>query len=134
MDRKSDSSSTIKSKIVLNGLKKDLPSVKIIEPYTPDIIECEGSDDFSAIINADPDKYNAMSTQKLNKLFRIPDYKVTKIKGEICLRTIRDCERQGAHTTLTTLQTEINNIKRAFNELSEQFDLIKDMLVGGDTH
>jgi DNA gyrase/topoisomerase IV subunit A len=121
---------SIKSKIVLNGLKKDLPSVKIIEPYTPDIIECEGSDDFSAIINADPDKYNAMSTQKLNKLFRIPDYKVTKIKGEICLRAIRDCERQGAHTTLTTLQTEINNIKHAFNELSEQFDIIKDMLVG----
>lgn len=126
--------SPVSSKILLNGLKKDLPQVKIIEPFSPEIIECETKEDFNEILNADPDKYKDMTTQKLNKTFKIPGYKITKIKGEICLRSIKPCERQDNHN-LDVINEEIKNIKLAFNQLSEQFELIKkylDSMLGFD--
>ena len=48
---------TINSKILLNGLKKDLPTVKIIEPFKPSVIDCETKEDFSEIINSESEKY-----------------------------------------------------------------------------
>ena len=125
------SKNPVNSKILLNGLKKDLPQVKIIEPYSPEIIECETKEDFNDIMNADPDKYKDMTTQKLNKTFKIPGYKITKIKGEICLRSIKPCERQDNHN-LELINEDIKNIKLAFNQLSEQFELIKKYLIPQD--
>lgn len=124
------SKTTVKSKIVLNGLKKDLPQVRIIEPFSPEVVECETKEDFNAILNADPDKYKDMTTQKLNKTFKIPGYKITKIQGEICLRSIKPCERQDNHSDeIHNLEEEIKNIKLAFNQLSEQFELIKKYII-----
>ena len=119
---------TVNSKIVLNGMRKDLPQVKILEPFSPDVIECETKDDFNVILNADPDKYKGMTTQKLNKIFKIPGYKITKIQGEICLRSIKPCERQD-NNNLALINEEIKNIKTAFNQLSDQFEMIKKVLL-----
>lgn len=120
----------INSKIILNGLKKDLPTVKIIEPFQPSVIKCENKEDFSAIINSEPEKYSEMTTQKLNKLFHIPGYKITKIKGEICLRSIKACEKLTEESNdLELLKQEITNIKVAFNQLSEQLETIKHLIL-----
>ena len=116
---------SVSSKILLNGLKKDLPTIKIIEPFHPEVIECETKEDFIEIINSDKDKYNSMTTQKLNKIFTIPGYKITKIKGEICLRSIKACEQIERKMNY---EDEIKNIKTAFNQLSEQFEYIKELL------
>lgn len=120
----------INSKIILNGLKKDLPTVKIIEPFQPSVIKCENKEDFSAIISAEPEKYSEMTTQKLNKLFHIPGYKVTKIKGEICLRSIKQCEKiSESNEDLELMKQEIKNIKDAFNQLSDQLETIKHLIL-----
>jgi len=122
---------TVNSKIILKEIKKDLPTVKIIEPFQPEVIECENVEDFSEIINANKEKYNGYTTQKLNKTFKIPGYKVTKINGEISLRSIKPCEQlngKGEHHK-QKINEEINNIKEAFNQLSEQFDTIKQILI-----
>ena len=124
---------TINSKIVLKGIKQEtMPSIKILEPYFPEVIECETTDDFNEIINSDPDKYKSLTTQKLNKTFKIPGYKITKAKGEICLRSIKPCERQDNvkyEEKLEALNEEIKSIKDAFNKLSEQFDVVKSLLL-----
>ena len=125
-------------------MKKEIPEIKIIEPYTPDeIIECDSKDDFIEIINADKEKYESMTTQKLNKLFSIPGYKITKLKGEIGLRSDKYCavgaqalDKQNILNETYVKQNElkeveksfaeqISRIKKAFNELSEQFEYIK---------
>ena len=120
---------TLNSKIVLNGIKKDLPQVKIIEAYQPTVIDCESKEDFNDIINSDIEKYKEMSTQRLNKTFKIPGYKITRVRGEICLRSIKPCERQD-NLQIERLNEEIQNIKEAFNQLSEQFEIIKKMICG----
>ena len=119
---------SIKSKIILNGIKKDLPTVKIIEPYQPEVIECETKEDFMEILAADKEKYNVMTTQKLNKTFKIPGYKITKIKGEICLRNIKPCEKLKTEEAEDVINEEIKNIKDAFNQLSDQVEQIKLLL------
>ena len=79
--------------------------------------------------NSDPEKYKDMTTQKLNKLFNIPGYKITKIKGEICLRKIKQ-ENHINNDELEKIQQQINEIKEAFNLLTEQFETIKTMVIG----
>ena len=122
---------TVNSKIVLKGMRKDFPSIKIIEPFQPEVIECENVEDFSEIINADKEKYNDYTTQKLNKTFKIPGYKVTKINGEISLRSIKPCEQLNSNGS-NKIKDEINDIKEAFNQLSEQFEAIKEILRNND--
>lgn len=117
---------TVSSKILLNGLKKELPKVKIIEPFQPEIIECENKDEFAQILKADEEKYKEFTTQKLNRIFHVPGYKVTKCKGEICLRSIKNCEKIDDKTEI---KEEIKNIKAAFNELSDQLELIKSLIM-----
>ena len=71
-----------------------------------------------------------MTTQKLNKLFHIPGYKVTKIKGEICLRSIKQCETiSESNEDLELMKQEIKNIKDAFNQLSDQLETIKHLIL-----
>ena len=123
---------TIKSNILLHGLKKDMPSVKIIEPFQPTVIDCETKEDFSEIINAEPDKYKEITTQKLNRMFSIPGYKVTICKGEICLRSIKPCEQlsnSSSSNEMDIIKEEIKNIKTAFNELSVQLETLKSLLL-----
>ena len=119
---------TIKSDLILKGLKKDVTKLKIIEPFHPDVIQCENKEDFSEIINSDIEKYNCMTTHKLNKLFNVPGYRITKIKGEISLRKIN------SDTSVDTpvdnhIQEQIDKIYDAFNALSEQFQALKQLLL-----
>ena len=123
------SKTPINSKVLLNGMKKDLPQVKILEPFSPEVIECETTDDFNEVFNANPEVYSAMTTQKLNKIFKIPGYRITKIKGVVCLRSIKPCEQQHPHDEMEIINEEIKNIKQAFNQLSEQFEMIKKYLI-----
>ena len=104
-------------------MKKDLPNLKVIEPFQPEVIHCENKEDFSAIINSDPEKYNAMTTQKLNKLFDVPGYRITKLQGEISLRKLKDDTSQDSN-----IDEEIKKIKVAFNKLSDQVEYIKKVL------
>lgn len=117
---------SIKSQILLTGLKKDVPKLNVIEPFNPEVIQCESKEDFSTIINSDIEKYNAMTTHKLNKLFNIPGYRITKIKGEISLRKIKD----NAPTDIDNhIQEEIDKIYDAFNALSDQVQAIKQLIL-----
>lgn len=127
---------SIKSKIILNGMKKELPTVKIFEPFQPEVIECESKEDFSEILNADLEKYNAMTTQKLNKIFHIPGYKITKIQNVICLRSLKKCEmlNSSKHEDNSHIQEEIKNIKVAFNQLSEQLETLKGIILGSNSY
>ena len=98
-----------------------------------EVFECENKEDFSEIINSNINRYNEMSTQKLNQMFKVPGYKVTKIKGEIGLRTIKACEMNKSDdvSRIDKIEKEIQIIKDAFNQMSEQLDLIKHEVVDG---
>lgn len=70
-------------------LKKEL-NIKVIEPFTSDIIEFDNIEQFNDYINRDLEKYTSLTTQKLNKMFHVPGYRITKIHKEIGLRKTSD--------------------------------------------
>ena len=94
--------------------------------------------EFIEYINKDIEKYNEISTIKLNKMFIIPGYKVTKLKGVISLRAIKtlreklindqDERLSNVEIEIDRLKQENEKIKDAFNQLSKQFSsLISDL-------
>ena len=121
-----------KSRIMLNTSADSSSSVKVFEPFHPETIRCENKDEFNLIYNANKEKYNEMTTQKLNKIFEVPGYKISRVNNEICLRSIKPCEKITCNDNSETLQklTEridqlekaINNIANAHNILSKDHE------------
>ena len=66
--------------------KKPSPEIKVIEKFSPDLTIFENKEEFAEYLNEHRDELNKFSTCKLNKMFSIPDYRITKIKGEISLK------------------------------------------------
>lgn len=59
-------------------LKKEL-NIKIIEPFKSDIIEFENVEQFNDYISRDIERYTSLTTQKLNKMFHVPGYRITRM-------------------------------------------------------
>ena len=72
--------------------KKELPQIKIIERYSPDIINFETKEDFIEYLDKHREELAQLSTCKLNKLCKIKGYHITKLNGEISLRSARKSE------------------------------------------
>jgi hypothetical protein len=62
-------------------------SVKIVEAFTPNQMVFDSKEDFIKYMNSRLPEFKDYSTYKLNKLFAVKGYRVTKIKGEIGLCT-----------------------------------------------
>ena len=110
-----------KSRIMLNTSADNSSSVKVFEPFHPETIRCENKDEFNLIYNAHKEKYNEMTTQKLNKIFEVPGYKISRVNNEICLRSIKPCEKITSNDNADILQklTErIDRLEKAFSNLA----------------
>ena len=112
---------SINTRFLLNSSEDNSTSVKVLEPFQPEVINCDDKDAFNVIYNTNKEKYDAMTTQKLNKIFNIPGYKITKVNNQICLRSIKPCEKIMCNDNSDTLQklTErVVEIEKAFNNLA----------------
>ena len=127
---------SINTRLLLNKLEDNSSSVKILEPFHPEIINCDDKDAFNVIYNANKEKYDTMTTQKLNKIFNIPGYKITKVNNQICLRSIKPCEKimcndnsdalQKLTERIVEIEKAFNNLANAHNKLSADYeDLVK---------
>ncbi len=100
--------------------KKPSPEIKVIEKFSPDLTIFENKEQFAEYLNEHRDELNKYSTCKLNKMFSIPDYRITKIKGEISLKK---CVNSPINE-----QKEINQEDDQINDLKMEINKIKDTL------
>ncbi len=120
-------------------LKKEL-NIKVIEPFTSDIIEFDNIEQFNDYINRDLEKYTSLTTQKLNKMFHVPGYRITKINKEIGLRKVDTSKGCLSHEVANSLnpvnkdsisllknmvETLINEVSRIDNEVNTLKSYIK---------
>ena len=61
----------------------DIPPMRILEPFRAEVIEFDDKNDFIKYVNEDMETYKSLTTQKLNKMFHIPGYRITKLQGDI---------------------------------------------------
>ncbi len=130
MNVNNKSNSEIPNRIL--KLKKEL-NIKIIEPFRSDIIEFEDIEQFNDYINRDLEKYTALTTQKLNKMFHVPGYRIAKINKEIGLRKVEEHKDHEVENDqlkvmkemIETLINEVNRIDDALQSLSD--DVAKEV-------
>ena len=75
-------------------------SIEVIQPYKPQPIQFSSPDEFNMYYNKHKDDFNE-TTYKLNVKYKIPGFKITKLKGE--LKLIKD------YAGLKMINTNVDN-------------------------
>ena len=68
--------------------EEEIPPMRILEPFRAEVIEFDDKNDFIKYVNEDMETYKSLTTQKLNKMFHIPGYRITKLQGDISLKAV----------------------------------------------
>ncbi len=100
--------------------------LKVIEPIKNYIKEFNSPVEFNLWYAKHKEEVDSLTTHKLNKLYKIDGYRITKIKGELMLKVDRkvkgkneEAEEENIHDEINELRDEIKNIKETMNKLIE---------------
>ena len=92
-------------------------SIEVIQPYKPQPIQFATPDEFNIYYNKHADEFNE-TTYKLNVKYKIPGFKITKLKGE--LKLIKDYTNKApSPTAQSPLRFDDVEIKRLTYRLTE---------------
>lgn len=101
--------------------------IKIIEPIKKPLVEFASIDEFNIYYNKHKDEIDNETTHTLNKKFRIPGYRITKIKGEICLKKDKP-NTPAKEDRVVMLANRVNlltnHIEQIENTLNKVIDII----------
>ena len=112
-----------------------MEELKIIEPIQNGLKSFKTTDEFNLYFSKHKAEMENMTTQKLNKLYKIDGYRITKIntrdengklqKGQICLKRFN--EKQENHDE-NNLYDQIDLIKQRLDELTNTVNKIIEAL------
>ena len=112
--------------------KKEQPQIKTIEKFQPDVMEFESKEEFAEYLDKHREELEKETTQKLNKMFSINGYRITKIKGEISLRAHSAKSKPKAEPQEPETRDEDDNelelVKTQLQRLSQLYmELVKEL-------
>ena len=99
--------------------------VKVIEPINNYLKEFNTPVEFNLWYAKNKDEVDKMTTHKLNKMYHIDSYRITKIKGVLMLKKVSKLKnneqflKDEIHDEISELRNEIANIKETVNRLIE---------------
>ena len=102
-------------------------TLKIIEPIRDYLKVFSSPDEFNIWYTKNKDEVDSLTTNKLNKMYKIQGYRITKIKNVLMLKKsseTNNVNNQSANSPfvpndLQELQDEIKNIKSTVNKIIE---------------
>ena len=68
--------------------------VKVVEPIQSPMKEFNNVDEFNLFYHNHKDEMMSTTTHRLNKMYKINGYRITKIRGELCLKKVREAVKQ----------------------------------------
>ena len=110
--------------------------VKIIEPIKKPIKEFETVNDFNIFYHKHKEEMDAETTHVLNKKYHIKGYRITKIKGVLCLK--KDSKKHSAPPlcadnrgtgTLHVSESEVNPQSEALEERIQRIEETLNQLI-----
>ena len=106
----------------------DIPPMRILEPFRAEVIEFEDKNDFIKYVNEDMETYKSLTTQKLNKMFHIPGYRITKLQGDISLKAVGGKEDADAEKKMRSeIMEEV--MEKVRSEIEEKVkDIVEEKL------
>ena len=104
----------------------NIKPIEVIQPYKPQIIQFENTDDFNIYYNKHLEEFNE-TTYKLNIKYKIPGYKITKIKGQ--LKLIKDYSiKENSGKENKEKQSDINELKIRLEALEKANKIITEQI------
>ena len=105
-------------------------SIKIIEPIKEYLKVFNSPDEFNIWYTKNKDEVDTLKTHKLNKLYKIEGYRITKIKNVLMLKKCSDSHNTNKSASsplvpaeLKEIQEEIKNIKSTINQIIQYLDM-----------
>ena len=89
-------------------------TLNIIEPIKSAIKEFHTADEFNAYYQLHKEEIDKTTTHKLNKLYHIDGYRITKIKNVLMLKKANEPTQQ---KSISELSEEITTMKEAINKI-----------------
>ena len=97
-----------------------MSEIKVLEPVKNVIKEFDTPDEFNIYYMKNKDEIDKLTTHKLNKMFKIDGYRITRIQGTLMLRT--DYESKKKIDKNDSLGDEL---RTRVDELQSEYDEIK---------
>ena len=96
-----------------------MTEIKILQPITNYIKEFESPDEFNLFYNKYKEEIDSTTTHKLNKLYHIRGYRITKIKDVLMLKKHEEKkhEEKKEEEPEMNVQDEIRQMKETINKI-----------------
>lgn len=94
--------------------------VELIEPISKYSKQFNTPDEFNVWYSKNKDEVNKMTTHKLNKMFKVKDYRITRIEGVLKLKKWDDekhAKISRYDERIIQLKQEINTIRESVNKI-----------------
>ena len=95
--------------------------LKIIGPIKSPLKEFDSVDEFNIYYHKHKDEMDTETTHSLNKKFKINGYRITKIKGVLCLKKDRivkpEEETQCETPTISEIMERIQKLEETVNKI-----------------
>lgn len=104
--------------------------VKILEPITNYIKEFQTPDEFNLWYTKNKAEVDSLTTCKLNKMYKIKGYRITKIKGSLCLKKFIEPVKEMKPILKDELQVEIDNLKNEILLIKESLQNVINVING----
>ena len=102
----------------MNQFNHETKPLKVLEKFQPETITFNNKQEFQEYLNKHIVAMNALTTQKLNKMFNVKGYHITKIKGEIALRAISGDTSPKQDKRLDVIESHLNKLYQMYNEIA----------------
>ena len=108
--------------------------LKVIEPVKTPLKEFEGPDEFNLYYHKHKDEIDSQTTHILNRKYKINGYRITKIKGVLCLKNEGKNYYQIHKNELKGVQSEIKNEEDqdTIHSVQQISDLIHELGIARD--
>lgn len=106
-----------------------MEKIPVIQPVK-EAKEFSSIDEFNVFYNDHKDEFEEQTTCMLNKKYKVPGFRITKIKGEVKLKNIPESRKtaldkvNAANDRIFTLENKLNNIITAFNNVIDKCNAV----------
>lgn len=112
--------------------------VKVIEPIKQYIKEFHSPEEFNVWYMKNKDEVDQTTTHKLNKMYKIDGYRITKIQGTLMLKKERvkksitsdidEKQNLELNPELHELKTEVQTLKEAYSEIMNKVNQLIELV------
>lgn len=109
-----------------------MSEIKVLEPVKNVIKEFDTPDEFNIYYMKNKDEIDKLTTHKLNKMFKIDGYRITRIQGTLMLRTDYAAKKRLNKLEIRkesgSNEPEMKELSDRIDELQSEYDEIKDRM------